>query len=358
LHARLTVIAVVAAAIALASAAPAAAAPFPENSAAPQIQGPTPPQDGLTYTVKQGSWTGPPGQSLQFSHQWLRCNAAGAGCQTIAGAGDSSYTLTAADAGARVRVRETAACMVTTPVCAPASSDSAPTAPVLSDPFSEAAPEVSGTAQVGQVLNASVGFWRSPVQLLFGYQWIRCDAAGGACAQIPGATGPNFRIKTAQAGARLRAVVSASNSRPRSAQATSAPTLTVAAAVKKKARRKRAARLLSPFPRIVIAGVVIGGVVELSEFTIRGPRGAIVKLRCRGRGCPLRTRRLRTRATRVRFHSLERAWRAGTVLDVTIGRRGFIGKFSRFSFRAGAVPRRQDRCLRPGATRPSRCPRR
>jgi hypothetical protein len=42
---------------------------------------------------------------------------------------------------------------------------------------------------------------------------------------------------------------------------------------------------------------------------------------------------------------------------VTVTRRGFIGKFSRFRFRVGKVPRRQDRCLAFGARKPKRCPR-
>jgi hypothetical protein len=350
--------AVVAAAASLAFAGAAAAAPFPQNHAPPQLQGPSPPQDGLTYTVRPGSWEGPPGQGLALSHQWLRCTGSGAACQAIPGATGGSYTLGAADTGARVRVRETASCQLSTPLCEPASSDSAPTGVVLRDPNVERIPEVSGTAQVGQVLSASAGFWRSPAPLRFSYQWIRCDAVGNGCSRLPGATGQDFRPGAAEAGATLRVVVTARNSRPRSAEASSAPTLPVAAlpAVQKKPRGKRGARLLSPFPRIVIAGIVTRGAAELTEFTIHAPRGARVRLRCAGPGCPFRTRGLRMRARRVRLRSLERRWRPGAVLEVTVARRGFIGKFSRFRFRAGNVPRRQDQCLPPRATRPRRCP--
>ena len=37
-----------------------------------------------------------------------------------------------------------------------------------------------------------------------------------ACSPLPGATGPGFRPGPAEAGARLRVVITASNSRPRS----------------------------------------------------------------------------------------------------------------------------------------------
>jgi hypothetical protein len=296
---------------------------------------------------------------VQVSRQWLRCNTSGGACQAIPGATGTAYTLAAADAGTRLRVRETASCAITTPVCSPAASDSAPTATVLHDPFNAGAPEISGTAEAGQLLSASVGFWRSPAPLRFAYQWIRCDAGGTACTQLPGATGPELRPSSAEVGARLRVVVTAINSRPRSAEAASPATAPVAAApaVKKKVKRKRGVRLLSPFPRIVIAGIVSRGAAQLTEFTIRGPRGARVIFRCRGRGCPFRLRRTRMRARTIRVRSLERRWRPGAVLEVTIGRPGFIGKFSRFRFRAGNVPRRQDQCLPPGAAKPRRCPR-
>src|SRR4051794_33497573 len=347
--------------LALAVAAPAnAVAPAPVQQAPPQLQGPSPPQDGLTYTAKAGQWDGPPGMTI--SRQWLRCNSGGSACQGIAGATGTSYTLSAADVGARIRVRETARCAITSSVCQPADSDSSPTGVVLPDPNNEAAPQISGLAQVGQVLSASVGFWRSPAPLSFAYQWIRCDGAGTNCANLPGATAADYRIQPGELGANLRVVVTARNSRPRSGSAASAQTPAVVAApapapVRRKKGAGRRLRLLSPFPRIVIAGLVSNRGVQLTEFTVRGPRGTLVRITCKGRGCPFRSKRLVARRSRVRVRSLERDWRAGPVLEVTVTRRGFIGKLSRFRFRSGNVPRRQDLCLKPGAKRPSRCPR-
>lgn len=255
-----------------------------------------------------------------------------------------------------MRIRETASCQVTTPICQPVSSDSGLSGVILGDPNNEGAPEISGEARVGQLLSASAGFWRSPAPLGLAYQWIRCDAAGSACSQLVGATGPEFRPGPREVGARLRVVVSASNSRPRSAESVSAPTPAVAAAPARKPPR-RGVRLLSPFPRIVIAGLLTDGVVELTEFTVRGPRGATMQVRCRGRRCPFGSRRARLRATRVRIRWLERRWLPGQMLEVTISRRGFVGKFSRFRIRRDRAPARQDLCLAPAARKPTRCPR-
>jgi hypothetical protein len=299
---------------------------------------------------------------MTIARQWLRCNTAAGACQPVAGATGTTYALGSADTGTRIRVRETATCAVTSPACQPVTSDSSPTATVLPDPNNEAAPQISGPAQVGQLLSASVGFWRSPFSLSFSYQWIRCDASGVTCSDLPGSTGPDYRVLPADTGATLRMVVTASNPRPRRRTSVSAPTLPIAAPppppVKKKTPKRGRLRLLSPFPRIVIAGLVSRSGAELTEFTVRGARGALIRVSCRGRGCPFRTRRLLMRGARVRIRSLERAWRAGPVLEVTVTRRGFIGKFSRFRFRAGNVPRRQDLCIAPGSARPSRCPRR
>src|SRR3954453_23769270 len=75
---------VVVAAVLVAAAAASAVAPAPVNQAPPQIKGPSPPQDGLTYTTKPGQWDGPPGMTI--ARQWLRCNAAATVCQPVAGA--------------------------------------------------------------------------------------------------------------------------------------------------------------------------------------------------------------------------------------------------------------------------------
>jgi hypothetical protein len=63
------------------------------------------------------------------------------------------------------------------------------------------------------------------------------------------------------------------------------------------------------------------------------------------------------RRARVRVRALERQLRAGIVLDVTVTRSGFIGKYSRFRIRRGKVPLKRNLCLRPGARKPTRCPR-
>jgi hypothetical protein len=75
----------------------------PLNSEAPAIIG-TATQRQTLY-ASSGVWSNSP---TSFAYQWERSDATGANCAPIAGASEQSYTLTAADAGMRVRVSVTA----------------------------------------------------------------------------------------------------------------------------------------------------------------------------------------------------------------------------------------------------------
>jgi hypothetical protein len=92
-------------------------------------------------------------------------------------------------------------------------------------PANTAVPVVSGSAQVGSVLTVSDGTWSGSAPMSFAYQWRRCDASGGACADIAGGTSSHV-VSEADAGSTLRAVVTASNGAG-SAPATSAQTAVV-----------------------------------------------------------------------------------------------------------------------------------
>ena len=57
-------------------------------------------------------------------------------------------------------------------------------------PWAGARPFPSGLAAVGQTLTSSFDVWAGNPAV--GRQWKRCDAAGGSCVDIPGATGQNY----------------------------------------------------------------------------------------------------------------------------------------------------------------------
>lgn len=66
-------------------------------------------------------------------------------------------------------------------------------------------PTVAGINQEGDVLTASPGGWTGTQDYIeYEYQWMRCNAAGGACVDIAGETNKSYMLKAADVGSRMR----------------------------------------------------------------------------------------------------------------------------------------------------------
>jgi hypothetical protein len=125
-------------------------------------------------------------------------------------------------------------------------------------------------------------------------------------------------------------------------------------------------QLMSPFPLVRLTGRLTRRGANVRVLTVRGPRGALARVRVKpycGRGakarrrCPAKQAGARIAKSRVaRFKRFELTYRAGTTIEVRVSQAGKIGKFTRFVIRRGKAPQRLDRCLMPGATRGSACP--
>ena len=84
-------------------------------------------------------------------------------------------------------------------------------------PANTGEPRILGTPVVGTSLTATRGTWSGSTPLSFSYRWRRCPQDGGApdasnCANISGATGSVYKVRSADAGLRLRVRVTATNS--------------------------------------------------------------------------------------------------------------------------------------------------
>jgi hypothetical protein len=77
-------------------------------------------------------------------------------------------------------------------------------------PSNDAPAAVTGTAEVGAVLTAGGGSWTGATTDPT-YQWVRCDATGALCEEIPGATGPTYTVTEADAGSSIAVIETVGN---------------------------------------------------------------------------------------------------------------------------------------------------
>jgi len=146
---------------------------------------------GSVLSCTTGTWAGSPSG---YAYQWKR------GAVGIVGATSSTYTLVTADVGALM------SCAVTATNAAGSAYALANTiGPVTGAvPVNSVAPVVSGTPTVGQILTTTNGTWsNSPTG--YAYQWKR-DATN-----ISGATANSYTLVTADVGAMMSCVVTATN---------------------------------------------------------------------------------------------------------------------------------------------------
>ena len=91
------------------------------------------------------------------------------------------------------------------------------------------------------------------------------------------------------------------------------------------------------------------------------PAGARITVKCKGRGCPIKSaRRVAVSNKRgvapVAFPRFERPLRFGVTLEILVSKPGEIGKYTRFAIRRGKLPERLDTCLDPAGLKPLVCP--
>jgi hypothetical protein len=250
-------------------------------------------------------------------------------------------------------------------------------------------PVLSGTAQVGQRLEARDARWTGGSSAVASYAWLRCTSASSPwnCSVIAGAAGVAYTLTPADQGKRLRvwltvrngdgrddevsdatAVVAAAPAPTPTPTPTPPPTPTPAPPVATTpppvippapapagdARDDRL-RMMRPFPLVRIRGWLTARGAMIEALSVRGPRSLKISVRCHGRGCPRRGL-ARSAAKVTRLKAFERFLPAGVRLEIRITRPGFVGKHTLIRIRRGKAPIRRDRCLFPGSGRPRACP--
>jgi hypothetical protein len=188
----------------------------PVDTAEPLISGSA--VEGATISTSTGTWSG---TSLTFTYQWVRCDAGGglpdgSDCPSIPGATSSSFTLTAADIGRRLRVQVTAKNDTGSGTATANPTDVVQQSPTSGPPRNLVEPSITGTFTVGRILFASLGTWAGATPLTYEYQWLRCGGDGGLpdgsnCTSISGAATSSYTLTTDDVGQRIRIRIRVSN---------------------------------------------------------------------------------------------------------------------------------------------------
>ena len=140
-------------------------------------------------------------------------------CQRISNASDNTYVARQGDAGFRLRVR-----VIGRNADGQDTATSNPTAVITSaGPTNTREPTISGTATVGNILQANRGEWTGAQPITYSFIWLRCNAQGDNCSEIPGANDTEYEVRDADSGRTLRVRVTATE-RSRSNSAISNPT--------------------------------------------------------------------------------------------------------------------------------------
>jgi serine protease AprX len=175
----------------------------PVNGVPPSVSGTM--REGEVARAVVGAWSG--ALPFSFVFQWQRCDAAGGACSPIPGIAGQEYQLTSTDIDATIRVLVTATNRAGSSSAASAQSGAVvPLPPRIVDP-----PSIVGTPRDGSTLHAGRGSWLTSRPLSLAYQWLRCQAAGRGCVQVPGATGTTFALGRADIGTSVTVTVTAAN---------------------------------------------------------------------------------------------------------------------------------------------------
>jgi hypothetical protein len=178
---------------------------LPVNTAPPVVSGTR--EVGKVLTSTPGHWT--PAVD-RHAYRWRRCTAAG--CTDITGTpdaddGNSTYTLTSADAGHTIRS------VVTATNAAGSTTAYSPRTTVVDLPISTLPPAITGTKQTGHTLTATTGKWTPQIDT-YAYRWRRCTGTTAAtCTDITGTPeGDNtYTLTAADTGHYIRVTVTATN---------------------------------------------------------------------------------------------------------------------------------------------------
>ena len=129
----------------------------------------------------------------------------------------------------RTHASRLAAVVFTLTALAAVAAGAASARALAAAPAATTDPAIAGAARVGSTLTATTGSWTGDNPISYAFNWLRCNAAGNACAAIAGATSQSYLLAAADVAATVRVSVVAVNAAG-AAGAVSAPSATITSA--------------------------------------------------------------------------------------------------------------------------------
>jgi hypothetical protein len=249
---------------------------------------------------------------------------------------------------------------------------------VLADdpPVVTRAPDVEGTLVVGQTLRAVHGAWTGSADAATGFTWLRCpDEDFEDCVTIPRATGDTYQLVDADAGNQMRVTLWATQGDDTSYKASDltavvkttsgatpdpgggggTPSFDITAPPTKPTGTFPAGtKRIKPKPAVRITGRYTTTGARITRFTVKAPKGATTTIACSKGTCPVKKQTIKGGHT-SHVAKFERTLKAGTRIQVTIARKGYVSEITIVTIRAKRAPSRSDSCLLPGKTKPQKC---
>jgi hypothetical protein len=107
---------------------------------------------------------------------------------------------------------------------------------------------------------------------------------------------------------------------------------------------------------VELRAAVYAKFTKVRGLLVRAPKGAKIAVRCKGKGCPKVVTKVSKGSKKLRFKKLQRNFKPGRKLIVTVTKKGFIGKQTSWTIRRRKAPLRKDLCMNPGVKKASACP--
>jgi hypothetical protein len=240
------------------------------------------------------------------------------------------------------------------------------------------APEIQGKLVLGQTLHAVNGAWTGPADAVENYTWQRCtDEDFEDCSTIAGATEDAYALSASDVGKMMRVTLSVSfgdDSSRKSSELTGVvaagenggginPGLpgtpqdfTLTAPPSKPGPAVPGAKRIKPKPVITLSGRYTSTGAVITRFTVKAPKGATTTLACSKGTCPAKQQTIKGGHTTHLTKFEKKTLKAGTRIQLTVARKGYVSEVSIITIRSKSKPSRSDSCILPGKKTRQKCP--